>query len=933
MKTTQVLARGVLGAVIAAAPLLGAAGCGDDVQVNPISMLDGGDSGPVVNNEGGTDAGPEAGLTVNIPNLTAPVHAVYDEFGFLHVSGKTDDDVFATVGYFHAANRFFFMDFLRNAVRGTLGKLLVFPGIVDGDVTRRTFFSTPQGDPLPEKLVNQADAATKEYLDAYARGVNAWLADVKAGRNGAALTEDYKFSIISKDLPRDWEPADSMAVALYSLNDLSNNASSEATLGRVAQTALGLQATRPAVAKTLADLFFDFRPTFDAYTIPAAQTAPMNFLPPGGTGGASGASGAASGAFASYDPAVQKLLASATARLAALPAALPLNATADHGSNNWVIEGARAANGRPLLANDPHLSLTNPSIWFPIEIDSKSNGGTGKYHVAGGSFPGSPSVQTGHNENIAWGVTVTYWDLADVYLETLTKGGTAVSFNGGDVDLVTKDVMFFDQGNTVTRKLTWVPHHGPIVSVDTAAGTAVSIRWRGHDGGTDVQAFFELDRAGSIAEAKTALADITTANQNFVVADKTGKIGYFPYAKVPTRPWAANAFGSSPFLPLPGNGTREWGPPVALADIPQLEDPPAGFIATANGDINGASADGNPLNAPWTSNQPIQTVSRAEGTRIQRILESIVATGKNNTIETMRVLQGDTRSLIAVTVVPKLLAAATEAGVVLTPETQLLVDALAAWNTAAQYTCPTGLDGIGPLSPRSADPVLTRESVGCSAFHASLYSLIEAAFGDELKDPAVGLGSASTNNTIPVLMRSLRNATYDPTVETYWQDINTTDHVTTRSEILRRALVRAGAILAQLGQSDEWRWGRMHTLRLTSPLSQPGMNQFDSQLYSTPGGLLTVNVASPSNVNVTSTNATLQRDFSHTSGPSIRTLIEVGTDTPHMKVTLPGGSDLHRQSKFYNNMVPNWLANTPVDFAFGPGAVKNPAADILVVAP
>jgi penicillin amidase len=931
MKTAQIFARCVLGAAPllfgAAAPLLGAAGCGDDVQVNPISTLDGGDAGPGMTNDGGGgEAGPEAGLTVNIPNLTAPVHAVYDEFGFLHVSGKTDDDVFATVGYFHAANRFFFMDFLRNAVRGTLGKLLVFPGIVDGDVTRRTFFSTPQGDPLPEKLVSQADAATKESLDAYARGVNAWLADVKAGRNGAKLTEDYTFSIISKDLPRDWEPADSMAVALYSLNDLSNNASSETTLGRVAQTALGLQGTRPAVAKTLADLFLDFRPTFDAYTIPAAQTAPMNFLPPGRAGGASGP-------YASYDPAVQKLLASATARLAALPAALPLSATGDHGSNNWVIAGARATNGRPLLANDPHLSLTNPSIWFPIEIDSKSNGGTGKYHAAGGSFPGSPTVQTGHNENIAWGVTVTYWDLADVYLETLTKGGTAVSFNGADVDLVTKDVMFFDQGNTVTRKLTWVPHHGPIVSVDPVAGTAVSIRWRGHDGSTDVQAFFELDRAGSIAEAKAALANITTANQNFVVADKAGKIGYFPYAKVPTRPWASSAPGSSPFFPLTGNGTREWGPPVALTDIPQLEDPPAGFIATANGDMNGATMDGDPLNAPWTSNQPIQTVSRAEGTRIQRILESIVATGKNNTIETMRLLQGDTRSLVAVTVVPRLLAAATEAGVVLTPETQHLVDALAAWNTAAQYTCPTGLDGIGPLSAKSPDAVLTRESIGCSAFHASLYSLIEAAFGDELRDPAVGLNSASTNNTIPVLMRSLRNATYDPTMETYWQDINTTDHVTTRSEILRRALVRAGAILAQLGLSDEWRWGRMHTLRLLSPLSQPGMNQFDSQLYATPGGLLTVNVASPSNVDVTSTNATRQRDFSHTSGPSIRTLIEVGTDSPHMKVTLPGGSDLHRQSKFYNNMVPNWLANTPVDFAFGPGAVKNPAADITVVAP
>jgi penicillin amidase len=925
MKSAQIFSRFALGVVIASAPIVGSTACGDDTQINPVDGGGAGETGPVPTSEGGTEAGPEAGLTVNIPSLTAPVHAVYDEFGFLHVSGKTDDDVFATVGYFHAANRFFFMDFLRNAVRGTLGKLLVYPGIVDRDVTTRTFFSTPQGDPLPEKLVSQADAATKEYLDAYARGVNAWLADVKAGRSGASLTEEYKFSIISKDAPRDWEPADSMAVALFSLNDLSNNASSETTLGRVAQTALGLAGTRPGVAKTLQDLFLDFRPTFDAYTIPAANTAAMNFLPPPATG-------ARSGPFSAYDPAVQKLLASASERLATLPGALPSKSTGDHGSNNWVISGSRATNGRPLVANDPHLSLTNPSIWFPLEIDSKSNGGTGTYHAAGGSFPGSPTVQTGHNENIAWGVTVTYWDLADVYLETLTKGGTAVSFNGADVDIVTKDVTFFDQGNMVTKKLAWVPHHGPIVSIDAAAGTAVTIRWRGHDGSTDVQAFFELDRANSIAEAKTALANVTTANQNFVIADKTGKIGYFPYAKVPTRPWAANTPGSSPFFPLTGNGTREWGPPVALTDIPQLEDPPAGFIATANADMNGASQSGDPL-TPAPGNLPIQSVSRAEGTRIQRIMESIVATGKANTVETMRLLQGDTKSLIAATVVPKLLAAAAESGVVLTPETQHVVDALTAWQTAAQYTCPTGLDGNDPIGPKSPNADAARESIGCSAFHASLYSLIEAAFGDELKDPAVALGSASTNNTIPVLMRSLRSATYDPAVETFWQDIKTTDHVTTRSEILRRALTQAGLILAQLGLADEWRWGRMHTLRLLSPLSQPTMNQFDSALYATPGGLLTVNVASPSNVNTASNNSSQQRDFSHTSGPSIRTLIEVGTDTPHMKVTLPGGSDLHRQSKFYNNMVPGWLANTPVDFAFGPGAVKNPAADITVVAP
>ncbi len=932
MKTATIfsrVSRVLLVSLVVSAPLFVAPACSDDTNVNPAPSADGGGDATMVTPEGGSEAGSDGGtsLSVHIPSLSAPVKAVYDEFGFLHVSGKTDDDVFATVGYFHAANRFFFMDFLRNAVRGTLANMVVYPGVVERDVTTRAFFSTPTGDPLPEKLVAQADAATKEYLDAYARGVNAWLADVKAGRDGASLTEEYAFSIISKDPPRDWEPADSMAVALYLLNDLSNNASSETQLGQVAQIALGLQGTRPGVAKTLSDLYLDFRPTFDAYTINAANTPPAMIKP------SPSATNAPSAPLGAYSPAVQKLLESATARLTTLPGALPSRGAGDHGSNNWVISGSRATNGRPLLANDPHLSLTNPSIWFPIEIDSKSNGGTGKFHAAGGSFPGAPTVQTGHNENIAWGVTVTYWDLADVYLETLTKNGTAVSFNGADVDIVTKDVDFVDQGTKVTRTLSWVPHHGPIVSIDKNAGTAVTIRWRGHDGSTDVQAFFEMDRAGSIAEAKAALANITTANQNFVVADKAGKIGYFPYAKVPKRPWAANAPGSSPFFPLPGDGTREWGEPVALTDIPQLEDPVAGFIATANTDMNGASKNGDPL-TPAPGNAPIQSVSRAEGTRLQRILESIVATGKSNTIETMRQLQGDTKSLVAVTVVPRLLEAAAEPGSVFDTNAQHVIDALTAWKTAGTYTCPTGLVGPGPLSAKSADAIETRESIGCAAFHVALYALIDAAFGDELRDPAVALGSASTNNTIPVLMRSLRNDTYDPASETFWQDITTTDHVTTRSEILRRAISKSGPILANVGpNADDWRWGRIHTLKLASPLSQKTVPQFDSVAYATPGGLYTVNVANPANVNVASSDITIEGDMSESSGPSIRTLIEVGTDSPHMKICLPGGSDLHRKSQFYNNMVPRWLTNTPVDFAFGPGAVKNVAVDITVTSP
>src|SRR3954453_10082728 len=191
------------------------AGCahGDDTQAasSTNGVTDAGTVG-----DSGSGGGAAAG-TVHVAGLTAPVRAVYDEFGFLHISATTDEDAFATLGYFHSANRFFFMDFLRNAIRGTLGKMISAPGIVDRDLVSRTFFATPQGDPLPEKLVSQMDGPTRAAIESYTRGVNAWLADMRASRNGATLTPEY--AVASKDI-RDWEPADSMAVALFSLNEL-----------------------------------------------------------------------------------------------------------------------------------------------------------------------------------------------------------------------------------------------------------------------------------------------------------------------------------------------------------------------------------------------------------------------------------------------------------------------------------------------------------------------------------------------------------------------------------------------------------------------------------------------------------------------------------------------------------------------------------------
>jgi penicillin amidase len=191
----------------------------------------------------------------------------------------------------------------------------------------------------------------------------------------------------------------------------------------------------------------------------------------------------------------------------------------------------------------------------------------------------------------------------------------------------------------------------------------------------------------------------------------------------------------------------------------------------------------------------------------------------------------------------------------------------------------------------------------------------------------VAIGSALTTNLVPVLLRSLRNDAYDPAQETFWLDEHA-DHPTTRTEILQRALSKAGAVLASYGPSDDWRWGRMHALLQKSPLSQPGVTAFDSGPYATPGGVLTVNVATPSAVDLDDISAAARLRFAHTTGPSIRLLIELGADSPHMRMSLPGGSDLHRSSQFYNNLLPGWQSNQPVDFAFGKGAVKTPAVQL-----
>lgn len=865
-------------------------GCGDDETTggsggSGASGGNGGAGASGAGGAGGNEGGGGAAPNIQIEDLTDTVHAVNDDNGFLHLSCATDDDCFATLGYFHAQNRFFFMDFVRNLVRGRLASLVrAGDAVLSQDYENRRFFTTRDGDPLETELYNDASPEVQGHLAAYTKGVNAWLRDMREGKNGATLTTEYDYELIVKENIRDWEPEDSAAIGLYVLNDLSNNSAGE----------IAMAEELPAFDAWIAADLFSPRPVFNAFTTTGPeQPAPPTFpLPP------------ATPAYAQ-----PSLLHHAKANLALVGSGNTIRAPGETGSNNWVVGPNRTANGNALLANDPHLALTNPSIWFAVEIDAKS-AGTGTYHMGGSTFPGLPAFLVGHNESIGWGVTTTYYDLADVYVEQLTPTGDSVVFGKSEVPIIEKEYAFedSDSGQTLMQTFRWVPHHGPIVAEDPTS--AITIKWVGHEGGTDLDAFFELGRAQDVDAAREKLAELaSSAAQNFVVIDTDGNIGWFPYAKVPSRPFASNVL--APWLPLPGTGEAEWDGVIPPEDLPQLLNPASGVIATANQDMTGASADGDILN---DGQDMLQAYAKAEGAREERIYQALEEGGNEHSVETMTAIQGDNYSLYGSVVVPAVLEAA--AGADLTADEEAVVDALADW----QFTCPTGVDGHDPAdSPDVADAEEASESIGCTAFHATLYSIVAAALGDEIA--AAGVELSSNRWDLHLVVRAIKDPQSVSSGEALWDDVSTGVVVETREDTLLKGLTTAASALSDIGAPNDWRWGRRHTLTLRSIFDNFGISTYNTEAFAAPGGQYTVNVANPRSRKVP--NAGSKWNFQFSSGPSVRFVVEATPEGPRMVYQLPGGADLHRESKFYNNLLPNWLDNTPIEFPFGPGAVTN----------
>ena len=829
--------------------------------------------------------------------LSGDVDVNFDENGVLHIDCQTDQDCYQTQGYFHAYFRFFQMDLIRRQTTGRLAGVIGSTGL-DSDKSFRHIMTTRDGEPLEDVYYEQLDSETKNILKAYAEGVNSWLDDVRAGENGASLTNEYDFPLVNNSNLPEWKPQDSIALYLQLSDRLSNESSIEALRGR---------AFSQLDENVAADLFTP-RTAIDSNIMDVAANETQSLIDkrdkPLGTEAAARLKERFEGK--------GDLFESAQARLDSMHSIVFGPETPADGSNNWVIGSDKSNSGNALLANDPHLGLSNPAIWYYVEMDSKQ--GDGDLHAAGASVPAVPGVVVGHNENLAWGVTTARMDLTDLYVETLNEEGDAVMFNGQEVPIETKEFTFeVYNGESVTETFEYVPHHGPIISKDVENQRAVSLRWSLHQPGDDIGFLYDLMESSNVDEAMSAVEKVGAINQSFVFIDTDDNIGWYPHSEVPSRPWASSETPN--WLPVPGDGSAEWDGYLSNDQLPKLKNPAGGYIATANNDFDGSFADGDPTN----ESHPVWQASAAYGARHARISNEIEKTDEH-TLETINELQADTKMLHAEQIVPEVISVADNNSGELSDRAGNVLTALKDWD----YTCPTGLNGDNPTDSAKANGDVAAESIGCSAFHVMVVQLTDAVFQDELAELDDSIHWARLQvplRDIFVEHERLNKGT------SYFDEVSTNDTEETKATVVAEALDKTAAKLETLFESDtpdDWRWGRIHTVSLESLFASAGVTKFNHGPFASDGGVFTVDVAEP---------VGSDEDYSHSAGPSLRLAVEATESGMQGTFQLPGGQDHHRESKWYASLLDEWLADDPSDLLFEDAEVEDNAEKSLVIEP
>jgi penicillin amidase len=554
---------------------------------------------------------PPLGGSESLPGLGAAVTVRFDSLGIPHIAAASDSDAFRALGYLHARDRLWQMETLRRAAFGRLSE--VFGGVTFG--TDRFLRSLDIRRAVDGSLA-LLPPATLEVLDAYLGGVNAWI---------AAPTRPLppEFQVL-RFRPEPWTRRDVVGVARIMAWDL---AAANAELGMARARALvgpdrivDLMPHYPADAPvTLAPGTYEYRRAGVRTYGRAVQShacAPVRLH--------------ACTPARPYVPPSAALLAADVPDIPPLAAQVLSAVAMTRASNAWVIGPARSRSGKPILANDPHLELRAPALWYLVAIESPS------YQVAGATIAGLPPVILGHNRRIAWGWTNLEADDVDYVIERMTPDSSQVlTASGLEPVEVVHDTIRVRNAPPVPFDLRRTPH-GPLVPRAGVAGPpqggmieTVAMRWTAHTPSDELTAILALDRANDWASFLEAARGLRSPEQNWVYADVDGNIGYTATGRIPVRR------SGNGMLPTPGwTDEGAWVRFLDFEELPRSLNPPEGFIVTANNRVAGPEY-------PW-----MFTADFATPYRIRRIRE-MLSTGGPFSADDVQRMQMDTLDLFA----------------------------------------------------------------------------------------------------------------------------------------------------------------------------------------------------------------------------------------------------------------------------------------------
>jgi penicillin G amidase len=844
---------------------------------------------------------PQTDGEIRLDVLDAAVDVRRDEWGVPHIEASTHADLARAQGFVHAQDRFWQMDVWRHVGAGRTAEMFGA-----GQLGTDRFLRTMGWRRIAEQEWDLIAEETQELLNAYAEGVNAYLEGRSRGQvsvgHGLLRVQNPGYEI------EPWEPVDSLTWLKVMAWDLRGNYEHELTRALLA---------RELPQERVEELWPPFpdnrHPSIVAYEdgefeadpdVAAAADADDGDEADGAedgvdAGGAQDDAGAQdeqqAAAVAPTTPDEAEAIAAVAARAPALTAlaagveALTGPTGEAAGSNSWVVSGEHTASGHPLLANDPHLSPSIPSIWYEVGLRCEPQGPDCTDHLRGFSFAGIPGIVIGHNERIAWGFTNLGADVTDFVVERLDPDDPdAYEVDGEHVPMRIREETIAIAGvDDVTIRIRET-RNGPVLSDvsdeialvggepdDEPAEHVVALRWTALEPTPTADAIVGLNRARDWDEFREAASQFDVPSQNLVYADVDGQIGYQAPGRIPIRSAGDGRW------PAPGwTGTHEWEEMIPFEDLPSVLDPDGGVIVAANNQVVG---DDYPylLTHDWDA-----------GYRAQQIVDRLAETGPPFDPDALAAPQLADTSLNARHLVPFI----AELDVV-DEDAAELRDLIVDW-----------------------DQELEVDSAGAAAFSAWWRHLLTRVFHPRLPEGRHPDGGTRWYEVVRALSEDTTS---------WWWDDPDSDDIQVRDHAMAAALVDAHEELTDLLGDDPagWRWGDLHRLTLREQtLGISGIGLLE-RLYNRGPFELPGDNGTP---NATAWNAA--EDYEVTWVPSMRMVVDLDGFQASTSIHVSGQSG-HPTHPHYADMAEHWARGETKPMWFQPEDVEEATAEHLRLVP